>query len=347
MPPVLRALRTCLLSMRPMLRVLPVLLAPVVWPMLPGFGCAQAQAQTATAAFPSRPVRIIVQYPPGGTPDVYGRVMAGELGALWGQPVMVENRTGAAGAIGTDMVAKAVPDGYTLLFAADAPITISPSLGIRLPYDPIRDLVPVVNVAQGPFTLMVHPSVPARDLRAWLALVRSQPGKWSYASSGNGSNQHLAMEWIRTAGHLELTHIPYKGFGQALADALSGQVPMLFGGVTASIGLIQSGKLIGIGVSGSHRVAVLPDVPAIAEEFPGFEVLAWYGFMAPAGTSREIIRKINADVLTIVRRPDFRARLARDGIDAVGNSPEEFAAQIARDSAQWTKVIKAAGVKPD
>jgi tripartite-type tricarboxylate transporter receptor subunit TctC len=292
-------------------------------------------------------VRVVVQYPPGGTPDVYGRIMAGELSTLWGQPVVVENRTGAAGAIGTDAVAKASPDGYTLLFAADAPITISPSLGIRLPYDPVRDLAPIVNVAQGPFTLMVHPSVPARDFRTWLALVRSQPGKWSYASSGNGSNQHLAMEWIRTAGHLDLTHVPYKGFGQALTDALSGQVPMLFGGVTASIGLIQSGKLIGIGISGPHRVAALPDVPAIAEEIPGFEVLAWYGFMAPAGTPRDIIRKINADVLAIVRRPEFRARLARDGIDAVGNSPEEFAAQIARDAAQWSKVIKAAGVKAD
>ena len=164
---------------------------------------------------------------------MYGRIMAAELNALWGQPVSVENRTGAAGAIGTDAVAKSVPDGYTLLFAADAPITISPNLGIRLPYDPQVDLVPIVNVIQGPFTLMVHPSVPAHDLKTWLALIRSQPGRWSYASSGTGSNQHLAMEWVRNAAGLDLVHVPYKGFGQALADVLSGQVPMLFAGVTA------------------------------------------------------------------------------------------------------------------
>ncbi len=278
---------------------------------------------------------------------MYGRIMAAELNALWGQPVSVENRTGAAGAIGTDAVAKSVPDGYTLLFAADAPITISPNLGIRLPYDPQVDLVPIVNVIQGPFTLMVHPSVPAHDLKTWLALIRSQPGRWSYASSGTGSNQHLAMEWVRNAAGLDLVHVPYKGFGQALADVLSGQVPMLFAGVTASIGLIQTGKLVGIAVSGAHRVAALPDLPAMAEVVPGFDVSAWYGFMAAAGTPPDIVRKINTDVRAIIARPAFQARLSRDGIEAVGNSPEEFAAQIRRDSAQWARVTQAAGVKAE
>jgi tripartite-type tricarboxylate transporter receptor subunit TctC len=305
-------------------------------------GGAPAHAQP----FPSKPVRVIVQYPPGGTPDIYGRIMAAELAKVWSQSVVVENRTGASGTIGTEAVVKSPPDGYTLLFAADAPITVVPNLMTKVGYDPVRDLTAIVNVAQGPFMLMVNPSVPAANLGELIALIRSQPGKWSYASSGSGSQQHLSMEMIRTmAGGLDMVHIPYKGFGQALADVLANQVPMLFGGVTASIQLTRGGKLRGIGVTSAQRVAAIPEVPAIAETLPGFDIIAWYGFMGPAGMPPEVVRKINADVVAIVMRPDFRERLLKDGIEPVANTPEAFAAQVKADLAKWATVVRASGAK--
>jgi tripartite-type tricarboxylate transporter receptor subunit TctC len=310
--------------------------------MLGAFGAGAAWAQ----GYPSRPVRVIVQYPPGGTPDIYGRIMSAELSKLWGQSVVVENRTGAGGAIGTEYAARAAPDGYTLLFASDAPITITPSLYTKLPYDPVRDFAPIINIAQGPFTMLVNPSVPANNLTELIALIRSQPGKMSYASSGSGGQQHLSMELVRTmAGGLDIVHIPYKGFGQGLVDVLAGQVPIIFGGITASISIVRGGKLKGIGVTSPTRVKALPEVPAIAETLPGFDILAWYGFLAPAGTPREIVRKIHADALSIVKRPDFQERLIRDGIEPVANTPEEFAEQIRTDLAKWAKIVKAAGAR--
>ena len=304
-------------------------------------GPAQAQS------YPNRPVRVIVTFPPGGTPDIYGRIMSNELSKLWNQSVVVENRTGAAGGIGSDFVAKSAPDGYTLLFAADASITVTPNLVPNLPYDPVRDFAPIVNVAQGPFVLMVHSSVPANNMKELIAWIRSQPGKISYASSGNGSQQHLSMELIRTSAGVDMVHIPYKGFGQGLVDVLAGQVPMLFGGATAAIGIIRSGKLRGLGVTSKTRVKALPEVPPIADTIPGMDILAWYGFLAPAATPREIIRKINADSITIIRRPEFQERLVKDGIEPVANTPEEFAAQIKGDLATWAKVVKASGAKLD
>ena len=302
----------------------------------------------ALAQYPAKPVRVVVTFPPGGTPDIYGRIMAVELSKLWNQSVVVENRTGAGGTIGTDYVAKSAPDGYTLLFAADASVTIAPHLYARLPYDPSRDLAPVVNVTAGPFVLMANPAFPPNNVKELIALVHAQPGKISYASSGAGGQQHLAMESIRTmAGNMDMIHVPYKGFGQGLADVLANQVPLIFGGVTASIQLTKSGKLKPLGVTGPKRAKALPDVPAIAETLPGFDITAWYGFLAPAGTPREIVKKIHDDSVAIIHRPDFLARLDRDGIEPVGNTPEEFAAEIKRDIGRWEKIVKAAGVKPE
>ena len=312
------------------------------------FTLACAAPAALAQAYPSRPVRVVVQYPPGGTPDIYGRIMSAELSKLWGQPVVVENRVGASGTIGTDLVAKAAPDGYTLLFASDAPITVVPNLVTKLPYDPVRDLQPIVNVAQGGFVLMVHPSVPAKDLKELIAWIRAQNGKASFASSGNGSQQHLSMELIRTmAGGLDMIHIPYKGFGQGMADVLAGQVPMIFGGATASIQIIKSGKLRGMGITSRSRLKVMPELPSISETFPGYNILAWYGFMGPAGLPREIVNKVHADVVAIVKRPDFQERLVRDGIEPIANSPEQFAAQIKAELAGWAGVVKASGAKLD
>ena len=320
--------------------------------MLPRILIALAAALTAASAFaqgyPTKPVRVVVTFPPGGTPDIYGRIMAVELSKLWGQSVVVENRTGAGGTIGTDYAAKSAPDGYTLLFAADASVTIAPHLYAKLPYDPVRDFAPVVNVTAGPFVLMANPAFPPNNVKELIALVRSQPGKISYASSGAGGQQHLAMESIRTmAGNMDMIHVPYKGFGQGLADVLANQVPLIFGGITASIQLTRSGKLKALGVTGPRRAKALPDVPAIAETLPGFDITAWYGFLAPAGTPREIVKKIHDDSVAIVHRADFLERLDRDGIEPVGNTPEEFAAEIKRDIGRWEKIVKAAGVKPE
>ena len=313
---------------------------------------ALAIAITATSAlaqaYPTKPVRVIVTFPPGGTPDIYGRVMSVELSKLWNQSVVVENRTGAGGTIGTDYVAKSAPDGYTLLFAADATITIAPHLYSRLPYDPQKDLAPIVNVTAGPFVLMANPAFPPNNVKELIDLVRKQPGKISYASSGAGGQQHLAMESIRTlAGNMDMIHVPYKGFGQGLADVLANQVPLIFGGITASIQLTKSGKLKALGVTGPKRAKAMPDVPAIAETLPGFDITAWYGFMAPAGTPRDIVNRIHDDSVTIIRRPDFLERLDKDGIEPVGNTPEQFAAEIKADIARWEKVVKAAGAKLD
>jgi tripartite-type tricarboxylate transporter receptor subunit TctC len=298
--------------------------------------------------YPTKPVRVIVTFPPGGTPDIYGRIMAAELSKLWSQPVVIENRTGAGGTIGTDYAAKSAPDGYTLLFAADATITIAPHLYSKLPYDPVRDLAPIVNVTAGPFVLMANPAFPPNNVKELIALVRAQPGKISYASSGAGGQQHLAMESIRSlAGDMDMIHVPYKGFGQGLADVLANQVPLIFGGITASIQLTKSGKLKALGVTGPRRAKALPDVPAIAETLPGFDITAWYGFMAPAGLPRDIVNRIHDDSVTIIKRPDFLERLDRDGIEPVGNTPEEFAAEIKSDLARWATIVKAAGAKLD
>jgi tripartite-type tricarboxylate transporter receptor subunit TctC len=298
-------------------------------------------------AYPSRPVKVIVTFPPGGTPDIYGRVMASELQKRWGQPVIVENRTGAGGTIGTDAVAKSAPDGYTLLFAADATITLAPAVVAKLPYDPAKDLTPIVNVASGPFVLLANPSFPANTVQEFIALAKKEPGKIPYVSSGAGTQQHLAMETVRAMTGIDVIHVPYKGFGQGLADVMAGQVPLIFGGITASISLIKSGKVKGLAVTSPTRAKALPDVPSFAESgLPGFDIQAWYGFIGPARLPAEIVRKVNADSLAIIGRPDFRERLVRDGIEPVGNSPEAFAAQISADLERWAKVVRAAGVKP-
>jgi tripartite-type tricarboxylate transporter receptor subunit TctC len=316
-----------------------VILIALALALTPSVGFSQA--------YPNKPVKVIVTFPPGGTPDIYGRVLSQELSNLWKQAVVVENKAGASGTIGTDFVAKATPDGYTLLFAADASITIAPLLYSKNPYDPVRDLAPIVNAAAGPFVILAHPSFPANNIKELLALAKAQPGKLSYASSGAGGQQHLTMETIKSMGGIDMLHIPYKGFGQGVTDVLANQVPLIVGGITASIGLTQSGKLKALGITGTKRSNFFPNVGTIAETLPGFEITAWYGFMAPAGTPRELISKINEDVVNIIKRPDFQARLARDAIDPVGNTPEQFAAQIKTDLAMWTKIVKAAGAKLD
>ena len=298
-------------------------------------------------AFPGKPVKLIVTFPPGGTPDIYGRILAQELATLWKQNVVVENKVGATGTIGTDFVAKAAPDGYTLLFAADASITLAPNLVKSIPYNPLRDLTPIANVASGPFVLMANPSFAPNDLRELIALARQQPGKISYASSGPGGQQHLSMETVKHMANIDVAHIPYKGFGQALGDVMAGHVPLIFGGITASIGITKGGKLKALGVTSAKRSPALPNVQAIAETLPGFRIEAWYGLIGPPAMTRDLVMKINTDTAAIVRRPDFQKRLVDDALDPVLGTPEEFAARIASDLESWGKLIKAVNIKVD
>ena len=314
------------------------------------FVCAWSAMLTAPAAaqpYPKKPVRVIVTFPPGGTPDIYGRILAQELTTLWKQTVVVENKTGASGTIGTDFVAKAAPDGYTLLFAADASITIAPNLVRNIPYNPVKDLTPIANAVAGPFVLLAHPSFPANDMKEFIALAKAQPGKISYASSGPGGQQHLSMETVRHMAGIEVAHIPYKGFGQGLGDVMAGHVPLIFGGITASIQLAKSGKLKALGVTSAKRSQALPNVQAIAETLPGFRIDAWYGFMGPPAMPRELVMKINADVAAIVKRPEFQKRMIDDALESALGTPEEFATQIAADLGSWAKLIKAVNVKVD
>ena len=320
-------------------RTLATLAASACLALLPGHGAAQG--------FPDKPVKVIVTFPPGGTPDIYGRILAQELTQLWKQSVVVENKTGASGTIGTDFVAKAAPDGYTLLFAADAPVTIAPSLYRSLPYNPVRDLTPIVNVASGPFVLLANPAFAAGDMKEFIALAKQQPGKISYASSGPGGQQHLSMESVRHMAGIDVVHVPYKGFGQGLGDVMAGHVPLIFGGITASIQLTRSGKLKALGVTSAKRSPTMPQLQAIAETLPGFRIEAWYGFMGPAAMSRELVAKISADVTAIVRRADFAKRLADDALDPVPGTPADFAERIRADLDGWARLIKAVNVKID
>ena len=312
-----------------------------------GLALAALSAPVGAQPYPNKPVKVIVTFPPGGTPDIYGRLLSQELSTLWKQSVVVENKTGASGTIGTDFVAKAAPDGYTLLFAADASITIAPNLVVNTPYNPVRDLTAIANVAAGPLIMLAHPSFPVNDLPALIEAARRQPGKITYASSGSGGQQHLSMEVIKQRAGIDIVHIPYKGFGQGLQDVMAGHVPLIFGGITASIQLSKSGKLKPIATTGPKRARVLPDVPAVAETLPGFRIEAWYGFMGPANMPRELVAKIYADVMSIANRPDFQARIVADGMEPVAGTPESFSRQVADELREWGEMIRSAKIKAD
>jgi len=297
--------------------------------------------------YPNKPVKVIVTFPPGGTPDIYGRILSQELSNLWKQSVVVDNKTGASGMIGTDFVAKSAPDGYTLLFAADASITIAPNLFSNIPYNVTKDLTPIINVASGPFVLLANPNFPANDLTTLIAMARQRPGEITYASSGAGGQQHLSMETVKHMADVKITHVPYKGFGQGVNDVMAGHVPLIFGGITAAIQLSKSGKLKALAVTSAKRSKAMPQVPAIAETLPGFRIEAWYGFIGPAGMPKELVKKIHDDVASIVKRPDFQARISADAMEPVANSSEDFAMRINEDLSEWAKLIKSAQIKLD
>ena len=303
-----------------------------------------ATAVAQGTAYPTKPVRIVVPSSPGGGTDILARVLAQKLSESQGQQFVVENRPGAGQVIGIEAVARSAPDGYTLLMAASA-IVINEVLYAKPPYDTLRDFVPVTLGASLPNILVVHPALPVKSVRELIALAKARPGQLNYSSAGSGTSPHLSMELFRLMAGITLTHVPYKGTGPATVDLVAGQVQLSMPNVLTALPQIKGGKLRGLGVTSAKRATGLPDIPAIAETLPGYEAIQWYGLLAPAGTPREIVNKVQVETARILVLPEVKARLAADGADAVGNRPEEFAAYIRTEIAKWGKVAKAGGIK--
>jgi tripartite-type tricarboxylate transporter receptor subunit TctC len=296
-------------------------------------------------SWPSGQVRIVPPYAPGGGTDILGRAIAQKLSERGGPPAIVDNRAGANGTIGAAYVAKAAPDGHTLLIVP-AGYAANPALYKSLPYDPSRDLVGISHLASGPLILVVHPSLPARSVKEFVALAKNQPGAINCGSAGNGSLPHLSLELFNLMSGTRITHIPYKGSGTAIADVLGGQVPVYFMNILQSLPLIKSGRLRALGVTSPARSPIAPQVPAIAEGgLPGFDMTNWYGLFAPAATPRETIARVQAEMSRILNAPDLKQRLADDGMTVVASTPDAFAQFLRRETAKFNRVIDSAGIK--
>jgi len=295
-------------------------------------------------AYPAKPVRIVVPSSPGGGTDILARLLAQKLTENLGQQFVVENRPGAGQIIGIEAVARSAPDGYTLLMAASA-IVINEVLYKKPPYDTLRDFAPITLGASLPNILVVHPALPAKSVRELIALAKARPGMLNYSSAGNGTSPHLSMELFRIMSGITLTHIPYKGTGPATVDLVAGQVQLSMPNVLTALPQIKGGKLRALGVTSAKRASGLPDIPAIAEAgVPGYEAIQWYGLLAPAGTSRDVVNKLQSETAKILVLQEVKERLAADSADAVGNRPQEFAAYIKAEIDKWSKVVKAGGI---
>jgi len=299
-------------------------------------------------AYPSKPVRVIVPFPPGAGVDIVTRSVSPKLGELLGQQLIVDNRGGAGGILGAELAAKAQPDGYTLFMATAGILTVIPHMNSKTPYSVERDFAPVSLIASVPSMLVVHPSLPAKSVKELIALARAKPGAINYASTGNGTLPHLAAELFKAQAKIDMVHVPYKGSAPAVTDLLGGQVEVFFGNVLSVIPQVRSGKLRGLAVTSVQRMPVSPEIPTLAQSgFPGFEAGTWFGLLVPAGTPREIVARLHAEVVKTLRFPETQERLAGQGATTVGNTPDEFAAYIKAESAKWAKVLKASGVRAD
>jgi len=306
-----------------------------------------SHAATHAQAFPSRPVRLVVPYPPGGANDIIARLLAPRMSASFGQNVIVDNRGGGNTLIGSEIVAKSVPNGYTLLMIA-AGHTINPSLYPKLPYDTARDFAPIVLIGDGAYVLVAHPSLGVASTAELIALARRKPGQLAYASSSTGNLTHLAAELFNALAGVKMLHVPYKGGNPAMADLLAGRVAVFFSTVAVARPHIQSGKIRGLGVTTGKRSLALPDMPTIAESgLPGYEVSGWYGLVAPAKTPKEPIARIHRAVQEALRQPEVKERLLGVGVEAVEASTEQFGKLIEREIAKWEKVVKPLGITPE
>ena len=296
--------------------------------------------------YPAKPLRMITPVSAGSAVDTVARVVGQKMSDSWGQQVVVDNRIGANGIIGTEAAAKSPADGYTLFLGNDAMLATNPNLYSKLPYDPVRDFAPVTLAAWIPLVLVVHSSLPVKSVKELIALAKARPGEVNYASGGNGSPQHLPMEMLKAATGIKLVHVPYKGLIPALNDVVGGQVPVMFAGMSGALPHIQSGRLRALAVGGLKRSPALPAVPTVAEAgVPGFNYAAWTGFLVPAGTSKDIVVRLHAEITRILALPDVRDKLVSLGFELAGSTPEEFGALIRNDIARVAKVVKDAGIR--
>ena len=308
---------------------------------LAGVSAVQAQTQI------TRPIRFIVPYVPGGGTDTLSRLLGPYLATEFGQQVVIDNRAGGSSIIGTQIIARAAPDGQTVGMI-DAAFVVNPSLIGKLPYDTVKDFTPIVLVATAPLVLCVHPAIPAKSVRELVALAKAQPGKLSYASTGNGSSNHISMELFNSLAGVKIVHIPYKGSAPAVTDLLGGQVQLMFDNVPNVLPHVKAGKLIALAQTGTKRSPLIADIPTVAEAgVPGYEVTVWFGLVAPAGTPREVVQKLNAETLRILAMPDVRERFLAQGVEPVGSTPEQFGEHIRAQMAKWAKVVADAGVKAE
>jgi tripartite-type tricarboxylate transporter receptor subunit TctC len=302
--------------------------------------------QAGAQGYPSKSVKVVVGFPPGGGTDILARIVAQKLSEAWGQAVVVENRPGASATIAANVVAQAPADGYTLSMGQLTPNAIAPALFAKLPYDASRDFVPIILVGTSPNVLVLNPSVPAKDVAELAALARSKPGKLTYASSGAGSLQHIAAEMFKSVAGVDVVHVPYKGSGQAVIDLISGQVDMNFDSIPAVIQHVKSGKLRAIAVTAKKRASGLPDIPAIAESgYPDYDLTTWWGLFAPAGTPSEIVARIHRDTLSVLQNAEVKERFATLSVDPGGGTSREFATYVGEEIAKYDALVKRLNIK--
>jgi len=314
---------------------------------LAGLAPVVVQAQSGAESYPAKPVRIVIGLAPGGGTDIQARLFAQKLSENFARPFVVENRTGAGGTVAYSQVAKSPPDGYTLMGVTSG-FTITPSIYSKLPYDPVKDFAPVSLVVQAPFLLLTHPALPVKTVKDLLAVARAKPGMLDCATAGYGSSTHMAFELFRVTAGVKITAIPYKGTGPALVDGMAGQVHMLFGNVLSSLAHVKAGKLRALAVTTAKRSAVLPELPTIAESgVPGYEDSTWFGFLAPAGAPSAVVGRLNAELVKISKSQEIVERLAPDGGEPVGSTPEQFARHLVTEIARWRVVVKDAGIRLD
>ncbi|MCX7137816.1 MAG: tripartite tricarboxylate transporter substrate binding protein [Proteobacteria bacterium] len=297
-------------------------------------------ASAAAQSYPGKSVRVIVPFAAGGATDIVARVVAQKLGETWGQQVVVDNRAGAGGNIGGELAAKSTPDGYTLFMTSGSIITANQHIYKKMPFDPAKDLVPVINVANGPQVLIVTPTFPPKTVKELIALAKAHPREISYGSAGFGSQTHLAAENFLYAAKIEIVHIPYKGEAPAIVDTMAGQVPFSTPNLAAAINYVQQKKLRALGVTSKQRSPQLPDVPAVAETVPGFENLGWFGFVVPTGTPKDVIDKIYRDTAKALEAPDIKSRFEGLGMAPVGSNPAEFGKYIREETERWAKIVR-------
>jgi tripartite-type tricarboxylate transporter receptor subunit TctC len=299
-------------------------------------------------SYPAKPIRMMIGFPPGGGTDIIGRIVAQKLGEALGQQIIVDNRGGASGQLAAELVSRAAPDGYTIMMAHIAAISILPSLVSKLPYDAQKDFAPVSLAAIGPNLLVVHPSVPARTVKELVALAKSRPGQLQYASPGAGTVQHLAGELFKLQAKIDMLHVPYKGSGQSIVDLIAGQVHMDFDSVPPVINFVRQGKLRALAVTSAQRFSLLPEIPTIEESgVPGFDMSTWWGLVAPAAVGKDIISRLQGETVKLLRQPEVKEKIAFAGAETLGNTPEEFAAYMRAETAKYARIVKAANIKLD